>query len=190
MKNSYRYRLPEGFSELRNNVGEILREAREASTDFGKMPKKQFAHRVGIARETLSRIENGERWPSYSTLAEMIGLLPIEWDDIAIATKTSCNAIPSYPDECAELGEALRRGRKKEDLTLREVADLTGLSVSQLSRTERGLFTRGRFVEVIFYDGVKTFDSDAIVRFTHPKLKELAERGGYDSEIGRRTRYD
>ena len=182
--------MPEGSSGLRNNVGELLREAREASPDFGKMPRKQFAHRVGISRETLSRIENGKRWPSYSTLAEIIGLLRIEWDHFALAARTSTNSIPSYPDACAELGKALRRGRAAENLTLRDVAELTGLSGSQLSRIEHGLFTRGRFIEVLFYDGVKTFDSDTIVRFTHPKLRELAERGGYDSDIGRRTRYD
>ena len=107
MKKAYRYRLPEGFVALKNNVGELLRDARDASFEYGEMPRREFAQLVGVSRETLSRIENGARWPSYRTLMEIIGLLRIEWSHIAIKGASSKKPIRATPEVCCQLGEAL-----------------------------------------------------------------------------------
>lgn len=107
-----------------------------------------------------------------------------------MAGESSLKGIPDYPDQCAQLGDALRDGRRTKKLKLRQLAEYTGVSFSQLSRIERGLFQRGRYIEVVFYDGVEEFDEDTIVRFTHPVLTYLAELGGYDSDIGRRVHHD
>tara|TARA_B100001057_G_scaffold214636_2_gene214974 strand:+ start:351 stop:923 length:573 start_codon:yes stop_codon:yes gene_type:complete len=190
LKKTYRYRLPEGFVALKSTVGELLRDAREASFDYGEMPRREFAQLVGISRETLSRIENGARWPSYSTLVEIMGVLSIEWSQIAIKGTSSKTPIRETPEVCCQLGEALRAGRKSAKLNLRQLAEHTGTSAAQLSRIENGLFVRGGHIEIVPGEGNTTFDDCTIVRFTHPVLEYLAELGGYDSDIGRRLHSD
>lgn len=190
MKKAYRYRLPEGFVALKNNVGELLRDAREASFEYGETPRREFAQLVGVSRETLSRIENGARLPSYRTLMEIMGLLRIDWSHIAIEGTSSKKPIRETPETCCQLGEALRAGRKSAELNLRQLAERTGMSAAQLSRIEHGLFKRGRHIEIVSGEGETKFDDCTIVRFTHPVLEHLAELGGYDSDIGRRLHYD
>ena len=190
LQKAYRYRLPEGFVALKNNVGELLRNAREASFEYGEMPRREFAQLVGVSRETLSRIENGARWPSYRTLMEIMGLLRIEWSHIAIKGTSLKKPIRATPEVCCQLGEALRAGRESAELTLRQLAERTGISAAQLSRIENGLFVRGGHIEILPGEGKKRFDDCTIVRFTHPVLEYHAQLGGYDSDIGRRLDYD
>lgn len=182
--------MPEGFVALKNNVGALLRDAREASFEYGETPRREFAQLVGVSRETLSRIENGTRWPSYRTLVEIMGVLSIEWSHIAIKGTSSRKPIRERPEVCCQLGEALRAGRKAAKLNLRQLAEHTGTSAAQLSRIENGLFVRGGHIEIVPGEGITKFDDCTIVRFTHPVLEYLAELGGYDSDIGRRLHYD
>lgn len=187
MKKTLRARLPKGFSALKDDVGKTLRAARDESAEYGAMTAEEFAKCVGISRQTLSSIENGKRWPSYSTLERIMLLLSIEYDAIAFKEPSDRAPIPDYPDVCAVLGCALREGRIKRKLNLRQLSVLTGISVSQLSRIERGQFSRGKYVELKFFDGVKEIDDDTIVRFTHPELDALAASGGYDRDLGTRV---
>ena len=180
-------RLPEGFARLSDDIGKRLREIRLASDDYGKMTMQEFADEIGISRETLSRVESGVRFPTYSTLEAIMGALNIEWHHIAYRGTGQRKQIPEYPEVCADVGNALRAGRKSEGLTLRDAEALTGISSSQLSRIERGQFERGGHVEIRFFDGVREFDYDTKVGFTHPALEVLAEIGGYDFSLGKRS---
>lgn len=179
-------RLPEGFSALKDDVGKIIRKARETSEDHRHKSMEQFADHVGISRQTLSSIENGARWPSYAALEALMGALDIEWHEIADKGDGGRPPIPHYPDVCAELGGALRKGRQRKKLTLQQLSALTGMSDSQLSRIERGQFRGSKCVEVIFADGMKDYDNDAVVRFNDRVLDKLAECGDYDRDLGRR----
>lgn len=137
----------------------------------------EFAAELGVSRETLSRIEHGFRWPSYPTIYKIMGLLGIEWETIAVRGTNVAPALIYASDNRQDLGDALRNGRIKERKSLQVVADVVGLSVSQLSRIERSQSTRGRLIESI---GGKLWQSDDDrfeFSFTHPELNRLAKKG-------------
>lgn len=181
------YRLPEGFSGLRNDVGHYLCEVRQQSEEYGAMSPKQFAAVLEIRRETLSRIDHDRQWPAFRTLFRYLDLLGLELDEVANKDGRPRAPIPDYPDVCWELGQALDAGRKQERLTLRDLSEHTGISYSQLSRLTRGQFKGGRNVEVSYVDGQREFDADTLVWFTHPVLDYLSELGGFLRDIGKRA---
>lgn len=186
-KKSYRYRLPEGYSGLIDGVGDILRRARARSPDCSAMSPSHFAALLEVRRETLSRIDNGKKLPSYRTLQKYLDLLDMDFDDVAQKCEYPGPFIPDYPEVCIQLGEALDAGRKAKELTLRQLSEHTGISYSQLSRLTRGQFKGGKHVEVKYIDGHRKFDSDTMAWFTHPMLDYLSEIGGFRRDLGRRT---
>ena len=185
-KKSYRYRLPEGYSGLIDGVGSILRKARAESSQYGAMSPAEFADVLGVKRETLSRIDNDRKLPSYKTLSRYLDLLDMELDAVAHKGDSSRAPIPDFPEVCLQLGEALETGREKEGLTLRQLEEHTGISYSQLSRLTRGQFKGGRHVKVKYLDGNREFDDDTLAWFTHPMLDYLSEVGGFRRDLGRR----
>lgn len=176
MKES-RMRLPEGFAELRHDLGAIIRCGRLAYATNGGLSQAEMAELVGISRETLSRIESGRRWPSYDTLERIIGLFGLEWEAVAMKGK-SVRPFRHYGPECLQdLGSALRAGRLQEGLSLRILAEQTGISYSQLSRIERAESTRSRVIHALVDSGSGKIDDETTFQFTHPELDRLAERG-------------
>ncbi|MEL7790147.1 helix-turn-helix transcriptional regulator [Citromicrobium bathyomarinum] len=174
-----RMRLPEGFCALRENLGDIIRERRQAYEYGTGLSQQELADIAGIRRESLSRIENGRRWPSYDALYRIMGVLSLEWHDIA-HKGTSERPARLYASECRQnLGSALRAGRLKERLTLQELATRTGLSASQISRLERSQSIRGGLLEMI--DPGKPVRSDEapdpVFQFIHPELARLVKLG-------------
>ncbi len=171
--------LPEGFSELRQDVGKIIRERRMAH-EFGTgLSQQELAEIAGIARENLSRIENGRQWPSYDALCKIMGLFDLEWDHIAYKSEGARPARRYAPERRQNLGNALRIGRLHEGITLEELAGRTGLSCSQLSRVERSQSIHSRLLEVIDARAPLTADEepDPVFQFVHPELALLAEIG-------------
>lgn len=184
-----RYRLPEGISALREDLGDYLRTARKNSCEYGSMGPRQFADVLGVRPETLSRIDNDSRWPSLGTLERYLDLLGMELSDVATKSGNSKPPLPYYPEVFYELGKALEAGRRTMKLTLRVLSDHTGISYSQLSRLTRGHFKGGRHVEVKHYDGVRDFGQQTLAWFTHPVLDYLAEIGGFKRETGKQVLY-
>ncbi|WP_369815862.1 helix-turn-helix domain-containing protein [Erythrobacter sp. QSSC1-22B] len=169
--------LPRGFSELRHDLGVIIRRHRLAHGSDGGLSQAEMAQLIGISRETLSRIESGCRWPSYDTLDKIIGLFEVEWDVVAIKGASDRPSRHHAPDCRQDLGLALRAGRLHERLSLRALAERTGISYSQLSRIERAESTRSRVVDTRVDSGSGKIDDDTTFQFTHPELARLAEKG-------------
>ena len=151
------------------------------------MSPAEFADVLGVKRETLSRIDNDRKLPSYKTLSRYLDLLDMELDAVAHKGDSSRAPIPDFPEVCLQLGEALETGREKEGLTLRQLEEHTGISYSQLSRLTRGQFKGGRHVKVKYFDGNREFDDDTLAWFTHPMLDYLSEIGGFRRDLGRRA---
>jgi transcriptional regulator with XRE-family HTH domain len=165
-----------GFRSLRSDLGAVLRARRRE--DFGK--QQALADAVGVARETLSRIESGRSWPMPDTLDALMRILELDWSDVAEAG-TAAKPVRHFDgswrgDQRLELGRALRRGRRSEGVTLRELAGVTGLSVSQLSRIERGEGARSGALVEEPEDGFEPPEYRR-VRFRDATLRRLAAAG-------------
>ena len=171
--------LPDGFCALRDNLGVIIRMRRKAHEGGGGLSQQGLADIAGIRRESLSRIENGHRWPSYDALYRIMDVLDLEWHELAHKGPSERPARLYAPDRRQDLGSALRAGRQKEELTLGELARKTGLSVSQLSRIERSQSISGRLLERIDTGNpVGAAEvAEPVFRFVHPELARLAAVG-------------
>jgi len=85
-----RMRLPEGFSHLRADLEQILKDHRTGVTGVvGPISQDALALSVGITRVALSRIENGHTWPQCSTLDRNMHELELGWPQVAIAGDSS-----------------------------------------------------------------------------------------------------
>jgi transcriptional regulator with XRE-family HTH domain len=109
-------RLPPGYARLKDNLGQIIRVHRLASTGTdAPLPPKLFAHRVGISRVTLSRIEHDRAWPRSETLEAIIDIFGIDWSDVAEpgVTRSPPRRIPDTLQDLQRdtLCRALRAGR-------------------------------------------------------------------------------
>ena len=171
--------LPKGFCALRENLGDIIRERRLAYESGTGLSQQELADIAGIRRESLSRIENGRRWPSYDALYRIMGELNLEWHDIAHKGASESPARLYAPERRQDLGSALRAGRLAEKLTLEELATRTGHSASQLSRIERSQSIRSGLLEMV--DPGKPAkageESDPVFQFIHPELSRLVKSG-------------
>lgn len=77
-------RLPPGYARLKDNLGQIIRAHRLAGAGTDEpLPPKVFAHRVGISRVALSRIEHDRAWPRSETLVAIMDIFMIDWPDVA-----------------------------------------------------------------------------------------------------------
>lgn len=74
-------------------------------------------------------------------------------------------------------GESLWRGRREEELTLRDLASDVDIYFSQLSRIERAQSTRSALIKVSDTGCDGTLD-ECIFEFSKQRLKKLADRGG------------
>jgi transcriptional regulator with XRE-family HTH domain len=138
-----RYRqVPSGFVGLRADFGLILRSRRKA---YGK--QTAIAEAVGIAAASLSRIENGHVIPRLETLDTLLAVLDLDWSAVAIPGDRH-TALSLRHDRIFDEGRAIRDARRAARLTLRDLAHLSGLSIAQLSRVERGESAGSR----VFYD--------------------------------------
>jgi DNA-binding XRE family transcriptional regulator len=115
-------KLPPGFVGLQAEVGAILRQ-RRTKGGYGK--QAAVAAQVGIAPETLSRIENGKAIPRPETLEGLLVALDLAWDKVAIRDKAWVpdeKAATSWRrDRMLDAGGELREARRKVGMTLREL---------------------------------------------------------------------
>lgn len=170
---SARMRLPSGYAALKPDLGRVLGTRRRAG--YGKQQK--VADAVGVARETLSRIEAGRAWPRPDTLDRLLLALELEWDDVAERGAPTRGERVFHDtlrgESCHHLGRAIRTGRVCLRMGLRETARRCGLSVAQLSRLERGEVLTSRVLADA--EGQEDVPFDArFVTPAHPFLAELA----------------
>lgn len=169
--------LPRGFGELRDDLGLILRTCRIENDYDGCRTQAAVASCVGISRESLSRIERGHRQPSYDTLLKLMSLFKLDGPEITKMGKSSRPFLHYAVELRQDLGCALRAGRLEEGLTLQALAEMTGMSVSQLSRIERSQSTRSRVIEIQASDGDRPIDDKTVFKFTNRVLARLAKKG-------------
>jgi len=167
--------FPDGYARFRPDLGAVLKRRRkEEQLSQGRLAKK-----IGVARETLSRIECGRAWPRPDTLYKLMETFDLQMPDVWVRASSGC--APGKKDDLitgrrAQLGIDLRKGRLTEGLLLRALAALCGTSAAQLSRIERSLASRSRFFEM---DRTNTsqFDDAGRDHFNHPELQRLARLG-------------
>ncbi len=131
-------------------VGCRVRKRREAAG----ISRNDLAGDVAIAPHTLARIERGHQLPTEATLRRIaealgmpVGLLAPDWaaDELERITKGA-----------EHLGVGLRQLRIERSITLAEAADTAGVSVSTLSRFERGLHGEGELAKLYKAEGRMT----------------------------------
>ncbi len=176
--------FPPGYCTLKKGFGRIIMRKRLTASERHLRSKKELAFQIGINSQTLTRIENGKQRPSRNTLDALMKVLEFDWDEIARKGRSSKGAPPNLPENLANLCKGLRIGRRMERLRLEDVAGMTGMSISQLSRIERGLMERSEQFEIDWPDGVRKQDDDTRYRFKHPELSRLVKRAGFDDSYG------
>lgn len=137
-----RMRLPEGFSHLRADLGQILKDHRTGVTGVvGPISQDALALSIGITRVALSRIENGHTWPQGPTLDRIMEQLELDWPQVAIAGDSGRPALlfdgSLQGTKIYQLCQRLRLEREALGWSLAELSRRSGVSAAQLSRIER-----------------------------------------------------
>lgn len=176
MARSSRSRFPPGFVGFRPDLGSFLKRRRQ--TLYGK--QQTLADAIGLARPSLSAIENGHAFPLPDTVAGLMRELSLTWPMMLVAGET--DRIPRTIDHTAgadqrlDLGQSLREGRRLEGLKLRKVAERCGMSAAQLSRIERAEHRRSSAYEDEPDDAGLPVEYRRI-RFRNPELRRLSMLG-------------
>jgi len=180
VRTSYRG-LPPGFLSLKPDLGNILR-ARRKQGGYGK--QATVASQVGIAPETLSRIENNKAVPRLETLDALLVALELGWDKIAdpdhdwVADEKIM--LSRRRDRMLDAGSDLREARTRVGMSLRELAARSGLSLAQISRVESGQSGGPRVYDTHPEDEALPRDERRLI-FSNPVLADLV-RGAAAAE--------
>ncbi len=173
-----RMRLPKGFSHLRADLGQILKDHRTGVRGVvDPISQHKLARRVGISRVALSRIENGHIWPQGSTLDRIMEELEIDWPQVAIAGDSGRPALlfdgSLQGTKIYQLCQRLRLEREALGWSLAELSRHSGVSAAQLSRIERA--QGGRSGVLTWHpDDLGEVPGDHRVVFGNPILADLA----------------
>ena len=137
-------RLSEDYSVLRSKLGDIVKAERKKR----RIKQEDLAGDVGIRREALSRIENGQQMPRPRALEALVRELGIEWDPVVIKLDV-LRPVPVFEEGTRgraldRLKNDIYRFRKAECLTLRALGKRLRISAAQLSRIERGQVLHSR----------------------------------------------
>jgi transcriptional regulator with XRE-family HTH domain len=138
-----RMRLPQGFSHLRADLGQILKDHRTGVLGIVEpISQDALAFSVGITRVALSRIENGHTWPRGATLDRIMEKLELDWPQVAVAGDSGRPPLlfdgSLQGTRIYQLCQRLRLEREALGWSLAELSRRSGVSASQLSRIERG----------------------------------------------------
>lgn len=173
-----RSRLPDGFAAFRSDFGEIIRAKRIDEC----LTQQALADAIGVTRETISRIENGA-WPLPDTLDGLMRHLEVDWGEFATKGRSDRSSKrfdgSSRGEDRFRMGQALRRGRLSQGLSLRHVAKTCGVSAAQLSRLERGESGRSKLLQDDEQDTKLPIEFRRY-RFSHPELRRLEALGRSD----------
>ncbi len=173
-----RMRLPKGFSHLRADLGQILKDHRTGVRGIvDPISQHKLACRVGISRVALSRIENGHTWPQGSTLDRIMEELEIDWPQVAIAGDSGRPALlfdgSLQGTKLYQLCQRLRLEREALGWSLAELSRRSDVSAAQLSRIERA--QGGRSGVLTWHpDDLGEVPEDRRVVFGNPILADLA----------------
>lgn len=105
--------------------GEQIRKLREERN----YSLEELARKGGISVSYLSEIERGNKRPSLATIEKLSAALNV----------SSREFMDQKNEEGIILGERIRAHREEKGLTLKEIAQITGISYSYLCEIEKGL---------------------------------------------------
>lgn len=170
-----RGRLPQGYVSLKSDLGGIIKQERRKR----KLKQQTLADMVGIARTSLSAIEANRVAPRFNTIDALQHHLDLE-DGVVYVRAPAGAAMPRVSrytkrdQNCWNEGQKLRDGRLAEGLTLRDLAQRTGLSIATLSRIESDGAPRSReWEDVPGYEG--DLPEERPVCFKNSELQRLAD---------------
>lgn len=136
-----------------------------------------------VATRTLARIERGQQTPSWSTFERICEVLAVS--TITIARRWTIEAM-DVPDHVGSVpGLGIRPLRRARGLTLVRLSELTGVSVSTLSRFERGITASRLLVDRPGWEGRRFSDRDQVL-----SSRPLAKALGFDDLAGLRAACD
>ena len=124
MKFSSPLRFP--LSSVPKDFGRSLRSARLAR----RWTQARLAKAAGLKRETIARLECGVRRPAADTVFRLEAALDLDGELVPAWPEWKPIGLPS-------MGARSRERRRGLGLSLAEVAEVAGVSVSTLSRFER-----------------------------------------------------
>lgn len=127
-------RLPFLRCHLSPDAGYDIRAARLAAG----WSRRNVAAAAGVSAKTLARIERVAQKPVRETLHAICDVLGLSFDTVA-GDRWGKDAFDVPENPVAAPGIVIRAMRRLRGTTLRELADVAGVSVSTLSRFERGL---------------------------------------------------
>ncbi|WCT74196.1 helix-turn-helix transcriptional regulator [Sphingomonas naphthae] len=121
------------LDDLDERLGQRVRDARNERG----LSRMALAPAAGVSRSTIAHIERGDQRPLPGTLRKIAAVLSLPLFVLAPAWEDAEHVRPKSGTEHPGVGlRAIRRDRK---LTIAALAEATGLSVSTISRFERGL---------------------------------------------------
>lgn len=168
--------LPPGFVGLKPDLGGTLRTRRKEG-GYGK--QAVIAAAIGIAVESLSRIESNRAVPRPDTLDALLTVLELGWEKVAFrdhrAVVDEASTQSRRRDRMLDAGRELREARVQLGMTLRDLAARSGLSLAQLSRVESGQ-SGGRRVYDTHPDDVALPRDERRIIFSNPILADLVSR--------------
>ena len=163
--------LPQGYCALRPQLGLVVRAARRSE----RLKQAALAADVGTSRETLSRVESGERFPRPQLLDGLMAVLELDWEDVAVKGKSSSSRtfLDGYRgDQLNLIGKRVRDIRLSRGLNLNDMAKYLGTSAATLSRFERGQLIRSHFFRDHLTHAQADFESRP-VEIVHGRLRAL-----------------
>jgi len=162
--------LPAGYVALKVDFGTRLKAKRRQQ----RLKQASVADDIGIARETLSRIEQG-RPPRGSILLALLAKLEMDISEVADPDPTNRGLAftgGARGDDLLAIGHAILEKRRQLHMSLEEAAKLIGLSAATLSRLERSQSPRSRVLkELPKYAAMDLEDRQVTVH--HAKLQEF-----------------
>lgn len=153
---------PFKLSELDNHVGQRVRERRLRCG----LSRKALADASGVSRSTIAHVERGDQKPLPGTLGRIAAALSVPLFVLAPTWEAAEEARPK--SGVVHPGVGLRAIRRNRNVKLATLAEATGLSVSTISRFERGLHVArklaSRDAPGVTYDDQLGIISDELAR--------------------------
>ncbi len=115
------------------NFGEAIKTFRKSSG----LTQTQFADRLGVHLQTISKWERGLLAPDFSLLGEIASVLSVSLEALLGLPQSEETFTGSF--DMASFGRALAEARKKKNESQSELAEALGVSTDNISKWERGV---------------------------------------------------
>lgn len=141
--------------------------------------QQEFANQLGgISKSSINMYERGEREPGLETLETIADFFNVDMDYLLgksdIRNRIAFNVTNQHIYPWAAIGHRIRSCREERGLTLKDVAAKSGVSLSTISRYERGEFDLIKLPVVTAIANALHVDPDYILCKTNSPISEAA----------------